>query len=125
MRTIKLSASLFILVFALLVSACSSSKKSKTVAKAAPPKAEVKIATPPPPPPPPPAAEEAPPAPKYDYNAKSQPAGVPTAVQNVQLAPMDEAEIISSPENIKEPTKEQEEAMRKKLEKQTGKKKKG
>ncbi|MFZ4543112.1 MAG: hypothetical protein ACOYOA_03610 [Saprospiraceae bacterium] len=124
MRIMKLSASLFMLVFVLLVSACSSSKKSKT-AKATPPKAEVKIATPPPPPPPPPAAEEAPPAPKYDYNAKSQPAGVLTPVQDVQLAPMEETEIILSPENIKEPTKEQEEAMRKKLEKESGKKKKG
>lgn len=121
MRSMKSSTLLFVLVSSLLFIQCGSSRKTKKVSTAPAPKTEqVSPANPASP-----ATTDNTPAPKYDVEAKSQPENIPAPQVTRELAPMEEGPIQTGSETIGQPTKEQEEAMRKKVEKAVEKKKKG
>ncbi len=115
MRTIKLIPLMTAITASLLFTQCSS----KTLSPAPTPKTELNPVAPAVP------ADNPPPAPKDNVDAKSQPENIPAPQMIPEIAPMEEGPIEVGSETIKAPTKEQEEAMRKKVEKSVEKKKKG
>ena len=118
MKFIRLSA---IVMLSLMLFQCGSSKKAQSKRSVTAPKTALQPVQNAPAPP----QEIAPSSPVNDVEYKSQPTEIPAPQTQQQLAPMEEGPIEVGSETIKTPTKEQEEAMRNKVQKSTGKTKKG